>query len=311
MLVGTAGGSADLPTAGYYVPALTIYKSALMWYYSRGAKIDFAVPAAPAPVHFFDSATSCPYMTAVIFDPREGGLSREYVLELAEDFLPSNSTLPYYSIQASVEIDPATLMPVDPELAAAFGHLRSQKDKWKVEPHLIMDYNLGVLGAPPAIREDLEVVEIPSGGGDHFAEFETFETICAAAFEYDYIPEITAAHLSMGDTNSLELTPVTYVRLMIRRISDGCFVAVGSYMLARTLDIAYISEIAVHPECQKRGYGQHVVNVILSRIAGHGIPRAMLASTPEGIALYLKVGFRTVPDAATMMITSKKPKQVG
>lgn len=161
---------------------------------------------------------------------------------------------------------------------------------------------------PELNRDDVEHLEIPSAGADTYQEFETFEKICADAFEYDYIPEITAAHLSMGQTNSLEHTPVSYVRMMVRRKSDQVVVGVGSYMLAKGLDIAYIAEIAVHPECQKRGYGQYVINMILRCLAQKGVNRAMLASTPSGIALYLKVGFKTVPDCATMMITSKKTK---
>ena len=295
------------PPADYYVFSLNVYKCALLWYYSRNTQRDFPVPGASC-AHFFDSATACPYVTAVTFDPRTPGLTRDFILSMTDEFLPQNSTAPYYSIQVSVIYDPRTENAVDTEIAAAFQVLKSQPKLWKVEPHLIMDYNIAALGVTPLHRDDVDTIRIPSSGADHYREFETFEKICADAFEYDYMPEITAAHLSMGKTNSLAETPVTYVRILVRRLSDDVIVGVGSYMVARGLEIAYISEIAVHPECQKRGYGQYIINVILSEIKALGLSRAMLASTPSGIALYLKVGFQTVRNCATMMITSKKPK---
>jgi GNAT superfamily N-acetyltransferase len=248
-------------------------------------------------------------VTAVTFDPRSTGITTEFILDLAAEFLPQNCTAPYYSIQLSLEYNPERQEPTDPAMAAAFAALKSDSKKWKVEPHLIMEYDLESQPAPQETRTDVEVVEIPHGQeSEHYLQFEIFEKISADAFEYDYMPEITAAHLSMGDTNSLAATPVTYQRLLFRRRDDGVFVGMGSFMVARGFDIAYISEIAVHPDCQKRGYGQFIINTIVERIAALGQQRAVLASTPQGIALYLKVGFHTVPDCVTMMVTSRKPK---
>ena len=69
---------------------------------------------------------------------------------------------------------------------------------------------------------------------------------------------------------------------------DGVLVAAGR-ALADGLDCAYVADVAVHPEHQKRGLGREVIGRLVAAAAGH--KKIILYANPGAEPFYARLGF--------------------
>ena len=100
---------------------------------------------------------------------------------------------------------------------------------------------------------------------------------------------------------------------------DGSPDAVAFICYWRVLDEVHIMDIAVHPEYQRRGLAQHLIDHMLLDPHGEGsVARALLEVRPSNkpaIALYLRLGFKEVgqrsryyPDGEDALVMTLKCK---
>ena len=92
-----------------------------------------------------------------------------------------------------------------------------------------------------------------------------------------------------------------------------CFVLEGGMLVGAGrvvgdgIDIAYLCDIAVHPEFQGRGIGREIALKLMALSAGH--KKMILYANPGVEPLYQKLGFRRMKTA--MAIFSDQKRAIG
>ena len=129
------------------------------------------------------------------------------------------------------------------------------------------------------------------------------------------VPSITIRNLSEADfTRADEIIQSAFhitenrirdLRLYHRIQPDGIFGALKEDVLIATggaicyHNIAYIGLVAVHPQVQRQGFGQAIVQHVLAWLEQQQIPVWLLDSSADGYPLYMKLGFVTYDQALT------------
>lgn len=319
------------------------FRDALFWYYTRISQVEEPVEklvekGSHSQAGYWFSDTHCEYVTGVGLN-RPDAAALKY---LAEEYLPHQCHFRnnyYCSIQFIGQSTPASSSssdssssdssPSSSSSSEGYSLIDSQLDKalvaltspnpevlssplpWEVVPLLIMVHDLEFPAEETASSTSRGEQQLQLWRLDELSEesaqaegYKAFETVCSLAFEYIYRADITAVHSKMEPARKASDYAAHYVRAVGVRPSDGKIVGITAFLFDPRQPIAYVSEVAVRPSQQRKGYGVAMMEATLRYIRERGCRQAVLTSTAAGLSLYLKTGFRVVPGLLAFMITS-------
>ncbi|MGW2379736.1 GNAT family N-acetyltransferase [Streptomyces sp. NPDC001658] len=103
---------------------------------------------------------------------------------------------------------------------------------------------------------------------------------------------LRATHAEVPDGYRLHTWNRAGVIRTLVRTSDGAFAARGQ--VAVTGSAAVVDQVETDPAHQRRGLGRLVMSTLADAAAGQGATAGVLGATPEGRALYERLGWRVL-----------------
>lgn len=85
---------------------------------------------------------------------------------------------------------------------------------------------------------------------------------------------------------------------------------VGQAIVNLTGEIAGLYNVAVHPDARRRGIGRALTTAAMQVAFQSGASRIALNSTPEGLRLYLGLGFRHLGDGMTWYLPARRARSM-
>lgn len=152
-----------------------------------------------------------------------------------------------------------------------------------VAGHRIACMLLAPLETTPRATRDLEIRRV-----DDAVTLLTFNDVCAEAFGFDR--QILAV---LDDPRLLEVPGFAFHLGLV----DGR--AVGTVMTCCIDGVALIFNVATRPSHRRRGIGEAMTWCAVNHGIDAGCELAFLQASPDGLALYERMGFRHVMEMAT------------
>jgi hypothetical protein len=279
--------------------------------------IDEGLSLLGSPVYWYHAGVKDSFLNAVIFlHPEE--VEWKTIEYVAYDFLPRHCSVPLYSFsffareEHFVTTDSngsqsEVIRPTNPSIRRAQEVLSAQNDaspiidsdppmKWKWTRCPIMVRSLWDIEEDSRVtfveREELEVVKL---NPDMDADSRAFEQICSSAFDYEYSEELIRLHTRCASADPLHCNDL-FEKFLLRHKPTGQYVGVISYShdASQSNQIVTLTELAVHSDHKRMGYGAYMVKYIMRHLwfsERQKYTHLILDATDEGSLLYRKLGF--------------------
>ena len=235
------------------------------------------------------------YLNSVIFlDPET--VTLEAIQYFANEFLPKSFEVPLYSLSffakeqlvqdkdGKEEWEPVNASIRKAQELMCTGELNPHTVKWKLSRCPIMVRTLHDALEDPRTqftpRPELEIVHL---NPDLRAHVVAFEEICSSAFDYEYSEELVGLH-----TRAATLHPThrsdRFEKFLLRHIPTDSFVGIVSFSVddASPNRIATLTELAVHSNHKRVGYGAYLVRYVIHLLHDLKYTHLILDATSEG-----------------------------